>query len=204
MIAIADYGAGNLFSLQSSLAHIGAQACVTADPTVLDSADHIIVPGVGAFGDAICSLHQSGLAEVVRRQAHAGKPTLGICLGMQLFFEQSCEFGRHDGLSLLPGRVIDLQDTPDMDGLKIPHMGWNSLDIVQPHPIFKYFTTGSHVYYVHSFFVPQSDVAVGVTEYGGARITGVAASKNVCGCQFHPEKSGAIGLSLLRAFCEMR
>lgn len=201
MIAILDYGVGNLFSLRSSLAFIGAEAVVTADEDVIRQCDKIILPGVGAFGDAAEKLRKTGLDQVVRREALAGKPLLGICLGMQLLFEKSYEYGEHAGLGLLPGEVVPMAGRLP-ENLKIPHIGWNSLHKKQESPILKYVQEGDYVYFVHSFFVEGENPQVSaVTEYG-ASICAVAEKGNIFGCQFHPEKSGEVGLNILRAFQE--
>ncbi|MBP3428200.1 MAG: imidazole glycerol phosphate synthase subunit HisH [Clostridia bacterium] len=203
MIAIIDYGVGNLFSLRSSLAMVGAEAVVTADPARIAQADRVILPGVGAFGDARARLAQTGLDRVVLAEAAAGKPLMGICLGMQLLFDRSFEFGEHEGLGLIPGSVVDM--TPRITpGLKVPHIGWNALEITKKdHPLMKNLSDGDCVYFVHSFCaVDCEESLLARTEYGGA-ITAAVARGNVCGCQFHPEKSGRIGLEILRAFCEI-
>ena len=204
MIAIIDYGVGNLFSLQSSFGMIGAEAVVTGDPAVLRSADRLILPGVGAFEDAAKKLRDAGLDEVVREQAKSGKYMLGICLGMQLLFDESHEFGLHPGLGLIPGKVVDM--TPVIGpGLKVPHIGWNALHLTQPdHPLWKYINPDDCVYFVHSFYAADcGEYVLATTEYG-AELTAAAGRENVLGCQFHPEKSGPVGLNILRAFCEMR
>jgi glutamine amidotransferase len=203
MIAIVDYGVGNLFSLQSSFAQIGAPATVTGDAQVLAQADRIILPGVGAFGDAAEKLRQTGLDQVVIAQAAQGKPLMGICLGMQLLFQESFEFGRHQGLGLIPGRVVDM--TPDIPSdLKVPHIGWNALHLTKPdHPLFRYTKPGDCVYFVHSFYATDCDDAVLATAEYGKELTAAVGRDNVLGCQFHPEKSGPVGLSILRAFCEL-
>jgi glutamine amidotransferase len=203
MIAIVDYGVGNLFSLQSSFAQIGAPVTVTGDAQVLAQADRIILPGVGAFGDAAEKLRQTGLDQVVIAQAAQGKPLMGICLGMQLLFEESYEFGRHPGLGLIPGRVVDM--TPDIPSdLKVPHIGWNALHLTRPdHPLFRYTKPGDCVYFVHSFYATDCDDAVLATAEYGKELTAAVGRDNVLGCQFHPEKSGPVGLSILRAFCEL-
>lgn len=202
MIAILDYGVGNLFSLKSSFRAIGAEAVVTADAAVIKSADRLILPGVGAFADAARKLRESGLDEVLREEVAKGKPLLGICLGMQLLFEKSLEYGEHEGLGLLPGTVLPFADHIDGD-LKIPHIGWNSLHLSVASPLWKYVNEGDYVYYVHSFFAPISlDYTAAETEYG-TRFTAAVAKDNVFGCQFHPEKSGKVGLGILRGFCEL-
>lgn len=203
MIAIVDYGVGNLFSLKSSLAEIGAEAVVTADAEVLRSADKIILPGVGAFGDAADKLRATGLDKVVVEEAKAGKPLMGICLGMQLLLEKGYEYGEHDGLGLIPGNIRPISDVIPTD-YKIPHIGWNALSFKgEKHPIFKYLKEGDHVYFVHSFYAADcSDYVIASSEYG-APLTAAVACGNVCGCQFHPEKSGRVGLNILKAFCEL-
>lgn len=201
MIAVIDYGVGNLFSLKSSLAAIGQEAVVTRDQEELDRADHILLPGVGAFGDAVEKLRSTGMDRAVLRQAAAGKPLLGICLGMQLLFDRSFEYGEHAGLGLIPGDVVDM--TPDIpETLKVPHIGWNALHLVQPeHPLFRYVHEGDCVYFVHSFYATNCGDALLATAEYGRELTAAVAQDNVMGCQFHPEKSGNVGLNILRAFC---
>ena len=202
MIAIVDYGVGNLFSLQSSLAAIGAEAQVTADPAVLRAADRIILPGVGAFGDAAAKLRQSGLADLLIELAREGKPILGICLGMQLLLEKGFEYGEHEGLGLIKGEVRPIADVIG-EGLKIPHIGWNALSFgAQKHPLFRYLEEGECVYFVHSFYGENCAEAVIATAEYGAPLTAAVAKGNVMGCQFHPEKSGQTGLKILKAFAE--
>ena len=202
MIAIVDYGVGNLFSLKSSLVAIGAEAVVTADPQVLRAADKIILPGVGAFGDAAKKLSDSGLADVLIEEAKGGKPLLGICLGMQLLFETSYEYGIHRGLGLIPGEIRPIAEVIPA-GLKSPHIGWNALSFPgEKSPLFRYINEGDHVYFVHSYYAANcGDSVIATAEYG-APLTAAAQRGNVFGCQFHPEKSGAVGLNILRAFCE--
>lgn len=202
MIAIVDYGVGNLFSLCSSFAAVGADATVTADPDTIRRADKIILPGVGAFGDAAKKLRDSGLAEVVKEEAKKGKPLMGICLGMQLLFEKSFEYGEHEGLGLIPGEIRPIADVIPRD-LKIPHIGWNALRFHQNSPLFSHIKEGDCVYFVHSFYAANCDDAVLATAEYGADLTAAVAKGNVFGCQFHPEKSGNVGLNILRAFCEM-
>ena len=203
MIAIIDYGVGNLFSLRSSLRSLGLETRVTADPKEIRAADRVILPGVGAFGDAIDKLRSVGLEEIVLEQAKSGKPLMGICLGMQLLFEKGYEFGEHDGLGLLQGRVIPMQGTIP-DGLKIPQMGWNALIPKRSHPLLRDVKDGDCVYFVHSFYAADcEDSLVATTEYG-KELTALVAKDNVMGCQFHPEKSGSVGLSVLKAFAEMK
>ena len=204
MIAIVDYGVGNLFSLKSSFKAIGVDAVTTSDKKVIESADKIILPGVGAFGDATKKLHDTGLAEVVINEVKKGKPLLGICLGMQLLFDKSFEYGEHKGLSLIKGEIRPISDVIPKD-YKIPHIGWNSLTFSkEKSPIFKYLNDGDFVYFVHSFYGAKcEDSVIATTEYG-ASLTAAVANKNVFGCQFHPEKSGEIGLKILKAFCELK
>ena len=202
MIAIVDYGVGNLFSLTSSFAAIGAEVTVTADPAALKAADKILLPGVGAFEDAAKKLRQTGLDTVVKELAAAGKPLMGICLGMQLLFDKSYEYGEHDGLGLIPGSVRPIADVIPA-GLKIPHIGWNALRFQKDCPIFKEVSEGDCVYFVHSFYAAQCDDATVATAEYGAPLTAAVARGNVYGCQFHPEKSGAVGLKILKAFAEL-
>ena len=204
MIAIIDYGVGNLFSLKSSFAMIGQDVTVTGDKSVIAQADRLILPGVGAFGDARKKLADTGLDEVLIAQVKSGKMIMGICLGMQMLFDKSFEYGEHTGLSLIPGEVIDM--TPRIrSSLKVPHIGWNALNINAPeHPLFKYVKNGDCVYFVHSFFADKcTENTIATSEYD-IPLTAAVAKDNVIGCQFHPEKSGQVGLGLLRAFCEMK
>lgn len=203
MIAIIDYGVGNLFSLKSSLAMIGAQAVVTGDADVLRSAERLILPGVGAFGDARAKLAQTGLDAALCAEAARGKPVLGICLGMQMLFDKSLEYGEHEGLGLIPGEVVPMAGRLP-EGLKIPHIGWNALNIKTPdHPLMKYTESGDCVYFVHSFYASDcADSVIATAEYG-IDVTAAVAKGNVMGCQFHPEKSGTVGLGILKAFCEL-
>lgn len=202
MIAIIDYGVGNLFSLKSSLAEIGAEAIVTSDEKVIADADRIILPGVGAFEDAARKLRETGMAEVVKREAAQGKPMMGICLGMQLMFDKGFEYGEHEGLGLIHGNVRPISDVVPQ-GYKIPHIGWNFLKFRMESP-FKYINEGDYVYFVHSYYAADCDDSViAVTEYG-ADLTAAAANGNVYGCQFHPEKSGAVGMKILKAFVEIK
>ncbi len=202
MLAIIDYGVGNLFSLSASFASIGEEAVVTSDREVIRAADRILLPGVGAFGDAAEKLRQSGMATAVREEAAQGKPILGICLGMQLLFDVGYEYGTHEGLGLIPGAVRPIADVIPSD-LKIPHIGWNALKLTQPqNPLFKYIHDGDHVYFVHSYYAAECEPYVIANAAYGADLTAAVACGNVFGCQFHPEKSGSVGLSILRAFCE--
>ncbi len=203
MVAIVDYGVGNLFSLECSLNAIGAQVVVTADPQVLRSADQVLLPGVGAFGDAAEKLRATGLDQVLKELAAQGKPLLGICLGMQLLLEKSYEYGEHEGLGLIEGEIRPIADVIPND-LKIPHIGWNALHLTTPDcPIFKYLKQGDHVYFVHSFYGTSCNDSVIATAEYGAPLTAAVAKGNVYGCQFHPEKSGNVGLSILKAFTEV-
>ncbi len=202
MIAIIDYGVGNLFSLRSSLKEIGAEAVVTSDEKVIAEADRIILPGVGAFEDAARKLRESGMAEVVKREAAAGKPMMGICLGMQLMFDVGYEYGVHEGLGLIRGSVRPIADVIP-EGYKIPHIGWNLLKFKKESPLFKYIKEDDYVYFVHSYYAAECDDSViAVTEYG-AELTAAVANGNVYGCQFHPEKSGEVGMKILKAFVEL-
>ena len=201
MIAVVDYGVGNLFSLRSSLHFIGAESCVSADAATLRAADRLILPGVGAFGDAAEKLRASGLDRVVIEDAGRGKPLLGICLGMQLLFEKSEEYGEHAGLGVLSGRVVGMEGRLPPQ-LKIPHIGWNALHIVKPSPLLRRVREGECVYFVHSFYAEGcEDSLIASAEYG-LPLTAAVQKGNVMGCQFHPEKSGDVGLRILRAFCE--
>lgn len=199
MIAIVDYGVGNLFSLAASFRKIGAETVVTSDVDVIASADRLVLPGVGAFGDAARKLRESGLDRVVTCEASKGKPLMGICLGMQLLFSYSEEFGRHEGLGLLPGRVVPMKGVIPAD-YKIPHIGWNRLNIKREIPLFRYIKNGDHVYFVHSFYAEGCDHALAATTEYGVELTAAVAMDNVMGCQFHPEKSGEVGLNILRGF----
>ena len=199
MVAIVDYGVGNLFSLRSSLKAIGADAETVTTPEELKSASHIILPGVGAFGDAAKKLRDTGLYDAVRQEALAGKPILGICLGMQLLLDKSYEFGEHEGLGLIPGSVRPIADVIPAN-YKIPHIGWNEL-IYTDHPLFEGLKHGDCVYFVHSYYGADCPNVIATADYG-ASLTAAVAKDNVMGCQFHPEKSGPVGLKILRAFCE--
>lgn len=201
MIAIIDYGVGNLFSLKSSLARLELESVVTADPAFLRRADRLILPGVGAFGDAAEKLRQSGLAQEICALAE-DKPLLGICLGMQLLFEKSSEYGEHRGLGLLEGEVRPL--LPADPALKIPHMGWNALRFVRDDALLAGVEEGSYVYFLHSFCADRCDNSlVAVTDYGET-VTAAVRRGNVMGTQFHPEKSGRTGLAILRAFAAIK
>lgn len=202
MIGIVDYGVGNLFSLQSSFKMIGQEAVVTGDEKVLAQADRIILPGVGAFEDAARKLKESGMEQAVRNEAAKGKPLMGICLGMQLLFDKSYEYGEHKGLGLIKGVVKDLKEDIPSD-LKVPHIGWNSLSFRKDTPLFKYINDGDFVYFVHSFYASECEESILATCEYGTEVTAAVCEGNVYGCQFHPEKSGSVGLNILRAFCEI-
>ncbi len=201
MTVIIEYGVGNLFSLRSSFAAIGEEVCVSADPDVIRRADRLVLPGVGAFEDAVAKLRANGLDQVIIDCAKAGTPLLGICLGMQMLFERSYEYGVHEGLGLLHGEVRPISDVIHPT-LKVPHIGWNALHFVRPdHPVFRYVKDGDCVYFVHSYAAFDTAACVADTEYS-APLTAAVAEGCVCGCQFHPEKSGHVGLAILRGFCE--
>ncbi|MBQ1278999.1 MAG: imidazole glycerol phosphate synthase subunit HisH [Clostridia bacterium] len=202
MVAIVDYGVGNLFSVKSSFAAIGAEAAVTDNAKVLEAADCILLPGVGAFEDAIKKLHDSGLDTVLKQLASSGKPLMGICLGMQLLFEKSYEYGIHQGLGLIKGEVRPIRDVAPVN-LKVPHIGWNALDIKRDSPLLKNVKSGDCVYFVHSYYATDCEESVIATTEYGAPITAAVQSGNIMGCQFHPEKSGEVGLSILRAFVQI-
>ncbi len=205
MIAIIDYGVGNLFSLNSSLRSIGADIVITSDEKVIRSADKLILPGVGAFSDAAAMLRRDGLDQVVVEQAQQGKPLMGICLGMQMLLERSLEYGEHRGLGLIPGDVVPMAPVLPA-GYKVPHIGWNALHFPKDKPVsplFRYINEGDCVYFVHSFYGTRCAEHVIATAEYGPELTAAVAKDNVFGCQFHPEKSGPVGLKILRAFCEM-
>ena len=202
MIAIIDYGVGNLFSLSSSFKAIGADTIVTGDAEIIRKADKLILPGVGAFCDAIKKLKETGLDKVIIDEVKKGKKLLGICLGMQMLFHKSFEYGEYDGLGLLKGEVVPMKDSIP-NTLKIPHIGWNALNILKENSLFKYVKNGDFVYFVHSYYAENCDDSlIADTEYGKS-LTAAVAKDNVFGCQFHPEKSGEVGLKILKAFCEM-
>ena len=203
MIAIMDYGVGNLFSLKSSLAQLGQDTVVTADPDTIRKADRLILPGVGAFGDAMDKLVATGLVPVIRAEAEK-KPLLGICLGMQLLFEKSYEYGEHAGLGFIQGEVCPLEPDLTDKSLKVPQIGWNALDILRPNAMTEGLENGSYVYFVHSFMAKPSDEndLAAVTDYG-TRVPAMVARGNLFGCQFHPEKSGEVGLQMLRNFAKL-
>lgn len=201
MTVIVDYGVGNLFSLASSLRKIGEPSLVTSDKTEIEQADRVILPGVGAFADAMKKLADSGLADTLKKVAAKGVPVMGICLGMQLLFDRSFEYGEHQGLGLLKGDVRPIVTDP---ALKIPHMGWNSLSFTRPHPLFRFIKEGDAVYFVHSYHAVDCDESVIARAEYGIPVTAAVASGNVMGCQFHPEKSGDVGLNILRAFVSLK
>ncbi len=203
MTAIVDYGVGNLFSLRSSFDAIGIEAVVTSDPGVIEAADRVVLPGVGAFRDAAEKLRTTGLWDVVKKEAAKGKPLLGICLGMQMLLDRSYEFGEYEGLGLIPGNVVPLEGYVP-EGLKIPQMGWNALEFTNESGIFKNTNEGEYVYFVHSYYCDcPAEYVTAVTDYG-APVTASLRCGNVYGCQFHPEKSGDVGLAILRAFSEVK
>lgn len=202
MIAIIDYGVGNLFSLKSSLESVGADAVVTGDEAVIKSADKIVLPGVGAFRDAANKLKKTHMDDVVHEMAQRGKPLLGICLGMQLLFEKSYEYGEYDGLGLLKGNIRPIANVIPKD-LSIPHIGWNSLDIKKTSPLYENVDNGEYVYFVHSYYAADCDECVTATADYGAPLTASVEHENVFGCQFHPEKSGKTGMKILKAFCSL-
>lgn len=203
MIAIIDYGVGNLFSLRCSLEKIGADVTVTSDPDCLRQADKLLLPGVGAFEDAARKLRSNGLDQVVKDEAIKGKPLLGICLGMQMLFEKSYEYGEHEGLGLLKGQVIGMEGTIP-EGLQIPHIGWNALHFRQNDcPLFANIRENDCVYFVHSYYAVGCEDSLAATAEYGNEITAAVAKDNILGCQFHPEKSGAVGLGILKAFCDL-
>lgn len=202
MIAVVDYGVGNLYSLASSLKSIGADVCVTGEKEIIEKADKIILPGVGAFADAAEKLRSTELDEVIIERAKKGVPLMGICLGMQMLFEKSFEYGEHEGLGLIKGSVVSMQGVIP-ENLKIPHIGWNALHFTEnKSDIFKYINENDCVYFVHSFFGTNCKESTIATAEYGAELTAAVQSGNVYGCQFHPEKSGEVGLKILRAFCE--
>ena len=200
MIGIIDYGVGNLFSLQSSFDAVGAETFVSGEEAELSKADKLVLPGVGAFGDAADKLRQSGLGAFVVQQAKKGVPLMGICLGMQLLFEKGYEYGQRDGLGLLKGCVIPMKGLLP-EGMKIPHMGWNALQIVNPDSrLLSGVRQGDYVYFVHSYFVEGCEDSLAAVSDYGIPITAAVEKGNIYGCQFHPEKSGSVGLDILRTF----
>lgn len=202
MISIIDYGVGNLFSLRSSLRAIGIDADYTGNPAEIRKADKLILPGVGAFRDAREALRRTGLDRVVQEEAGKGKPLMGICLGMQMLFDRSYEYGEYEGLGLIPGEIVPLEGRIPKE-LPIPHIGWNELMLKQPSPLMKNTANGDYVYFVHSYYAETSaEYVIATTDYG-VEMTAAVQKDNVYGCQFHPEKSSEVGLSILKAFCEL-
>lgn len=202
MIRIIDYGVGNLFSLQSSLRAIGIDADYTGNPAEIRKADKLILPGVGAFRDAREALRSTGLDRVVQEEAGKGKPLMGICLGMQMLFNRSYEYGEYEGLGLIPGEIVPMEGRIPKD-LPIPHIGWNELMLKQPSPLMKNTANGDYVYFVHSYYAETpAEYVIATTDYG-VEMTAAVQKDNVYGCQFHPEKSSEVGLSILKAFCEL-
>ena len=206
MIAVIDYGVGNLFSLTASLKYLGADVKVTGEKEEIEAADRIILPGVGAFADAKEKLDQTGLVETILEQTADGKPLLGICLGMQLLFDESHEYGVHKGLGLIKGKIASIDEDlkkAGIAGLKVPHIGWNSLQFEKDEPLFRYNKPGDYVYFVHSFYGTDCEESIIETSEYGVTITGAVRSGKVYGTQFHPEKSGEAGLKMLKAFMEV-
>lgn len=202
MISIIDYGVGNLFSLRSSLRAIGIDADYTGNPAEIRKADKLILPGVGAFRDAREALRSTGLDRVVQEEAGKGKPLMGICLGMQMLFDLSYEYGEYEGLGLIPGEIVPMEGRIPKD-LPIPHIGWNELILKQPSPLMKNTANGDYVYFVHSYYAETTaEYVIATTDYG-VEMTAAVQKDNVYGCQFHPEKSSEVGLSILKAFCEL-
>ncbi|MBO4948330.1 MAG: imidazole glycerol phosphate synthase subunit HisH [Peptococcaceae bacterium] len=199
MIHIIDYGAGNLFSVQNALNYLQIENKITANPAELAEADGIILPGVGAFRDAMTMLNESGFTEAIKEQAAAGKPILGICLGMQMLFEKGYEFGETDGLGLIPGKVVFI----DGGGLKIPHMGWNDLNVLHDCPLSADIADGDYVYYVHSYRADTDDAYISCYTMYNEKIPGLVYCDNVYGAQFHPEKSGQVGMNILKNFAKL-
>ncbi len=201
MIAVVDYGVGNLFSLQSSLKKIDEESIITSNKTEILKAERIILPGVGAFGDAAKKLENTGLGDIIKLAAADGKPLLGICLGMQLLFDESYEYGKHKGLNLIEGKIVSMKE--EITSLKIPHMGWNSLELKKRSKLFKYITEGDYVYFVHSYYAKCDIKYISSTCSYGTEVCASVEKDNVYGTQFHPEKSGNIGLKILKAFAEI-
>lgn len=197
MIAIIDYGVGNLNSIQNALEKLGHESMITHKSEDLYAADGIILPGVGAFNDAIKSLRATGLVDDILKCVEAGKPLLGICLGMQLLYEKSYEDGEWEGLGILKGNVVKFDDS-----LKVPHMGWNNISFKREDPILKYIKEDDYIYFVHSYYVDTLEDAIAYTEYG-VKVPAIVGKGSVYGMQFHPEKSGEVGLKLLKAFGEL-
>lgn len=206
MLAIIDYGVGNLFSLSRSLEYLEVECKITRSLDELKSADRIILPGVGAFGDARKKLEELSLVESIQELAASGKPFLGICLGMQLLFDKSEEFGEHLGLGLIPGRIVSMREAFDQANidLKVPQIGWNKLDVQNAEsPLVKSLGENDFVYYVHSYYATDCEEHLVADSEYGLSIPGIVQNKNVYGTQFHPEKSGDVGLNILKAFTEV-
>ncbi len=202
MIVIIDYGVGNLFSLKSSLSAIGADVIISGEKEMIKKADKLILPGVGAFEDAAKKLKAHGIDEIIKKEVKKGKPILGICLGMQMLFEKSFEFGEHEGLGLIKGEIVPMEGVIPTN-LKIPHIGWNSLIFKKSNSkLFKYIRNGDFVYFVHSYYASNCDENILATSEYGVELTAAIEKDNIFGCQFHPEKSGEVGLNILKAFCE--
>ena len=202
MIRFIDYGVGNLFSLRSSLRAIGIDADYTGNPAEIRKADKLILPGVGAFRDAREALRSTGLDRVVQEEAGKGKPLMGICLGMQMLFDRSYEYGEYEGLGLIPGEIVPMEGRIPK-ALPIPHIGWNELALKQPSPLMKNTANGDYVYFVHSYYAETpAEYVIATTDYG-VEMTAAVQKDNVYGCQVHPEKSSEVGLSILKAFCEL-
>ena len=205
-VTVIDYGLSNLLSVRHAFAHFGAETLLTSDPADVLAAEKLVLPGVGAFKDGMDGLTRLGLIEPIRQKAAAGTPLLGICLGMQLLFEKSCEYGEHRGLGLIPGEVCPLADDLTDPALKVPHIGWNAMDIVpgrEADPLFKYVKNGEYVYYVHSYYAKNCAASTLATSDYSIPVTGAVRQGLVYGTQFHPEKSGDTGLRLLKAFAEL-
>ena len=200
MIAIIDYDAGNIKSVEKALDFLGQDVVITGEPEKILKADKVILPGVGAFGDAMANLRRTGLDEVIRQAAGRGTPFLGICLGLQLLFERSDEAPGVEGLGILKGEILHI---PEKEGLKIPHMGWNSLDIRRPRGLFARIPAEPYVYFVHSYYLKAEEDIVTATASYGVTIDAAVQKDNLLACQFHPEKSGAVGIELLRNFPAM-
>lgn len=203
-ITIIDYGMGNLKSVKKAFDALALETEITSDPEVILKAEKIVLPGVGAFRDAITTLQQTGMSEAIKEVVKKGNPFLGICLGMQLIFEKSYEYGEYEGLGLLPGEIVHFKPSDmrlqDGTSLKVPHMGWNTLEIVKREPLFEGLKQQDFVYFVHSYYLEtQADVVSCYTQYG-KRIAVAAQKDNVFATQFHPEKSGQVGLQILKNF----
>lgn len=205
MIGIIDYGVGNLFSLSSSLKHIGCEVVISNDEAVLKKASHIILPGVGAFEDAYAKLEKTGLIPFINEQVSEGKPFLGICLGLQLMFEESYEYGVHKGLGLIEGNIVSIKENLDEKNkmLKVPHIGWNCLEIKEENKLIEGIKDGDYVYFVHSYCAADCESSTVATANYGISIPAIVAKENVYGCQFHPEKSGTVGLNILKNFSKI-